>query len=136
MSIFDQGAAILAGVGLWLVSVAPIPVDLVKLTTVDWRRGESLPDDIEELDGLNVSLEGYMHSTKPGVRKTFLLVPDTRCRCSGTPPPNKFVKVTLESGSTDFLPGKLKLAGKIEVGEEEEGGFVTSIYRIRARVEE
>ena len=105
-----------------------IEVDIRKLTEVDWKEGQELPKEIRELDGKEVVISGYMQEQFQDDRKTFLIVSDS-CQCSGTPLPNHFVEITLEN-ETDYRTGQLTFKGKLSVGEKEEDGFVTSLYRL------
>lgn len=105
-----------------------IEVDIRKLTEVDWKEGQELPKDIQDLDGKEVVISGYMQEQFQDDRKTFLIVSDS-CQCSGTPLPNHFVEITLEN-ETDYRTGQLTFKGKLSVGEKEEDGFVTSLYRL------
>jgi len=112
----------------------PVPDDEVvevlieKLTSVEYRRGEELPEDIQELDGKTVELEGYMAiGTLEGV-ENFELVPEP-CEC-GRSKVQHFIDVTLTEGRTTFKPGRFTVRGKFSVGEVEEDGFVVSLYRL------
>ena len=105
-----------------------IEVDIRKLTEVDWKEGQELPKEIRELDGKEVVISGYMQEQFQDDRKTFLIVSDS-CQCSGTPLHNHFVEITLEN-ETDYRTGQLTFKGKLSVGEKEEDGFVTSLYRL------
>ena len=107
----------------------PLEVSLQELTSVDYKRGEKLPDEIAKLDGKKVTIEGYMAlGTIEGVEK-FELVPEP-CEC-GRSKVQHFVDVTMEKGTTSYRPGRIQLVGTLEVGEVEEDGFVVSVYRLR-----
>ncbi len=116
-----------------IVADDPIPdetteVNIEKLTSVDYREGEDLPDEITELDGKMVGVEGYMAiGTLEGVEK-FELVPEP-CEC-GRSKVQHFIDVTITEGTTTFKPGRIILKGKFSVGEVEEDGFVVSPYRL------
>ncbi|MDA1266833.1 MAG: hypothetical protein O2816_17270 [Planctomycetota bacterium] len=116
-----------------LVADDPIPdkaveVNIEKLTSVDYREGEDLPDEITELDGKLIEIEGYMAiGTLEGVEK-FELVPEA-CEC-GRSKVQHFIDVSITEGTTTFKPGRIILKGKFSVGEVEEDGFVVSLYRL------
>ena len=38
----------------------PELISLLKLTTIDYKRGQDLPEEIQALDGKLVKIEGYM----------------------------------------------------------------------------
>ena len=112
----------------------PVPDDAVvvsieRLTSVEYKRGRALPEEILELDGKAVEIEGYMAiGTLEGV-ESFELVPEP-CEC-GRSKVQHFIDVTLTEGLTTFKPGRIVLRGKFSVGEVKEDGFVTSLYRLK-----
>lgn len=109
----------------------PTEVSIEKLTSIEYRPGEDLPDDIAELDGKTVSIEGYMAiGTLEGVEK-FELVPEP-CEC-GRSKVQHFIDVTITEGTTTFKPGRIILEGKFSVSEVEEDGFVVSLYRLEIK---
>jgi hypothetical protein len=126
--------------GLWAarapVADDPVPdeaveVSIEKLTSVDYKPGRDLPEDIAELDGKLVEIEGYMAiGTLEGV-EGFELVPEP-CEC-GRSKVQHFIDVTISEGTTTFKPGRIVLKGKLSVGVVEEDGFVTSLYRLEIR---
>ena len=61
----------------------------------------------------------------------FRLVTDS-CGCTGKPQVSHYVKVTLSGIDSEFLTHIVELEGTLSVGEVEEDGFVTSIYRREA----
>lgn len=105
-----------------------VEVSIAKLTSISYQKGGELPEDIRELDGKRVRIEGYMAiGTLEGVSK-FELVPEP-CEC-GRSKVQHFVDVTLTEGKTTYRPGRITLEGKLSVGEVEEDGFVVSLYRL------
>ncbi len=133
---FALGAMALAPVASLQASPAPpvvddepIEVELSDLTTIDWRPGREVPEKIRKLDGKRIRIKGLMAmGTVEGV-DTFNLV-TSGCSC-GTTKVQHFVKVTLADDVTQFTPDELTLTGVFSVGEEEEDGFVTSLYRLK-----
>ena len=121
-------------VSLALAAFTPTRVSLVELTSVSWKPGRPLPTRIQRLDGARVWTVGYMHATDEVGMNSFPLVATLKCQCGGTPTPDKFLQVILEEGTTDFQPDPVAVVGVLEVGEVEEDGFVTSIYRLRGRL--
>lgn len=105
-----------------------VVVSIEKLTSVEYKPGRELPQDILDLDGKVVEIEGYMAiGTLEGV-ESFELVPEP-CEC-GRSKVQHFIDVTLTEGLTTFKPGRIVLKGKFSVGEVREDGFVTSLYRL------
>jgi hypothetical protein len=108
-----------------------VEVSIEKLTSIEYRPGQELPDEIAELDGKTVTIEGYMAiGTLEGVQK-FELVPEP-CEC-GRSKVQHFIDVTLTEGTTTFTPGRIELEGKLSVSEVEEDGFVVSLYRLEIK---
>jgi len=123
----------LAFLSAMVVPHVSLPVDIQDLTNFDWEEGQELPSDIVALNRTRIDIEGYIHTTEDRNGRVFLLIPDQKCRCQGTPPPNYFVKVYLDKGSAEQRSGRVHLTGKFFVSEKYEDGFVTSIYRLRGR---
>jgi hypothetical protein len=106
-------------------------VNITKLTSVNYRKGKPLPEDIQNLDDKRVRIEGYMAlGTLEGV-DSFEFVPES-CEC-GRSKVQHFIDVTIEEGLTTFRPGRITLEGVFSVGEKEEDGFVVSLYRLTIR---
>lgn len=107
-----------------------IDVDLLELTSIKWRPGQRLPRRVRALDGETIRVSGYMALDTPEGVEHFRLTWDS-CNCSGTKV-HHFIKVLLPEGEvTEFNPDEMTLVGKIAVGEEEEDGFTTSVYRLQ-----
>lgn len=107
----------------------PVEVSMQKLKNANYEKGKPLPDEIQELDGKTIEIEGYMAvGTLEGV-DTFELVPES-CEC-GRSKVNHFVLVTITDGLTSYRPGRIKLTGEFSAGEvKDEDGFVESVYRL------
>ena len=130
--------ALALAASLWsapaLVADDPVPgdeaveVSIEMLTSIEYRRGGELPEDILDLDGKTIEIEGYMAiGTLEGIER-FELVPEP-CEC-GRSKVQHFIDVTLTEGRTTFKPGRFTVRGKFSVGEVEEDGFVVSLYRL------
>jgi hypothetical protein len=103
----------------------PIEVDLIELTLIDWRP-KGVPRDQARRETHPHRGDGV--GTVEGV-DTFNLV-TSGCSC-GTTKLQHFVKVTLADDVTQFTPDEITLTGTFSVGEVEEDGFVTSLYRLK-----
>ena len=105
-------------------------VSVLKLASIDYEQGGAIPDEIQKLDGKNIRLEGFMDLNTPEGVAEFRLTYDS-CGCDGAKL-HHFVDVTLDSETVGYRPGKVTVVGTISVGEVEEDGFVTSLYRFDA----
>lgn len=107
-----------------------LEVSIMELTQIDWQPGAKLPKKIAELDGKRVRIKGYMALQTPEGSSDFRLTYD-QCGCSGAKA-SHFVQVALGDATTDYDPSEVVVEGVFSVGEEEEDGFVTSLYRLKA----
>lgn len=108
-----------------------IEVSIDKLTSIEYRRGKQLPEDVAELDGKLIRIEGYMSiGTLEGV-ETFELVPEP-CEC-GRSKLQHFIEVTLSEGTVSYRPGRITLEGRFAASEVVEDDFVVSLYRLTIR---
>lgn len=105
-----------------------LPLTIETLTSIDWRKGDELPEEITKYDGKLVKISGYMATGTELDATEFELVPQN-CEC-GKSKVNHFVKVIIEDGGAEFDPARVQFTGRLEIGEEEEDGFVTSLYRL------
>ena len=107
----------------------PLEVSIEYITSIEYRRGRSLPADILELDGKKVTITGYMAIGTEEGSSVFELVPES-CEC-GRSKVQHFIEVTIEDGGVSYQPGRIDLVGIFGAGEVKEDGFVTSIYRLK-----
>lgn len=107
----------------------PLEVSIEYITSIDYKKGKALPKDILDLDGKTVMITGYMAIGTLEGATVFELVPES-CEC-GRSKPQHFIEVTIESGGVTYAPGRIDLTGVFSVGEVEEDGFVTSLYRLK-----
>lgn len=108
-------------------------VDIAKLVAVDYQPGKDLPKEIQDLDGKKIVIRGFMDPAQqtPDRLTSFRLVTDS-CGCIGKPQVHHYVEVTLKDLDAAFQANIVELEGVLSVGEVEEDGFVTSIYRLEA----
>lgn len=112
-----------------VIAEDPIEVSIDWLTSLEYKPGMKLPQELLALNGKEIRLTGYMAiGTLEGVR-TFELVPES-CEC-GRSKVQHFIEVTLGEGSVTFQPGRISLTGIFDVGEVLEDGFVVSLYRLK-----
>lgn len=111
----------------------PVEVDIAKLVAITYEQGKPLPKEIQDLDGKKVVIRGFMDPAQqtPDRVSAFRLVTDS-CGCIGKPQVNHYVEVTLSGVDSEFRTNMVELEGVLSVGEVEEDGFVTSIYRLEA----
>ena len=96
-----------------------------------------LPEDILELDGTLVAIEGFMNPLafdREGVSQFALVNDPLNCCFGATPQPNHWIDVTLkEDERTAFYSlDPVAVYGHLEVGELFEDGFLVSLFRMRA----
>ncbi len=103
-------------------------VEIEVLTGIEYRRGRALPSEVTELNGKEVRIEGYMALGTIEGATVFEFVPE-ECEC-GRSKVQHFIEVTLLNGVVTYEPGRIKLTGKLDIGEKEEDGFVVSLYRL------
>lgn len=110
-----------------------IEVDLHMLTSLAWEPGEAVPEEIQRLNGKRVVLRGFMHASVQGDQRKFPMVTEA-CQCTSTLLPHHFVEVDLgPNATTGPKTGQFEVVGRLEVGEVEEDGYVTSLYRLKGR---
>jgi hypothetical protein len=96
-----------------------------------------LPEDILELDGGLIAIEGFMNPLafdREGVSQFALVNDPLNCCFGATPEPNHWIDVTLKEGDrTAFYSlDPVAVYGYLEVGELFEDGFLVSLFRMRA----
>ncbi|MBV9464043.1 MAG: DUF3299 domain-containing protein [Verrucomicrobiae bacterium] len=95
-----------------------------------------IPPEVRELDGKTIEISGIMMSMNEveNVRH-FAVVQSLWSCCFGqTPAPNHLVLVEMEPGYTSrYYPEKVRVIGKLSVGEVRQGDTLVAIYRMKAR---
>ena len=106
----------------------------------EYKEGMTLPEPVRRLDGKRVGIAGYMMSLGEFEDiHEFLLVESQWSCCFGEPPDvHQVVVVTIPDGEDgiELLTTPVLVLGTLDVGEEKEDGWVTSVYRIRAEIVE
>jgi hypothetical protein len=111
------------------------------VTKLDWKKiggfqyveGGELPADIRALGGRQVGLPGFMLTLGDSENiHEFILLESLWGCCFGTIPDlNQTIIVRLGSDhSMEYTAAPVLVTGKMEVGEERQGRFVSSLYRI------
>jgi hypothetical protein len=98
-----------------------------------YREGEPLPEELRALGGRKVGIPGFMLTLgDPEAVREFILVESLWGCCFGSVPElNQTIVVRIKAGqSAEHTATPLLVTGVLEVGEEREGGFVTSVYRL------
>lgn len=110
-------------------------LDWKRLGEFVYREGAPLPEEVLALDGHRVGVPGFMLTLgeSAGVRE-FILVESLWGCCFGSVPDiNQTIIVRLASDQqVDYTSGPLLVTGILDVGEERQGTFVTSVYRIES----
>jgi hypothetical protein len=94
-----------------------------------------LPEEVRKLNGKKVGIAGYMMTIEEVENiHDFLLVEAFWSCCFGTPPNvNQVLMIHVEGArGVEYTSSPVLILGTIEVGEQIEDGFVTSVYRIKA----
>jgi hypothetical protein len=108
---------------------------------LDWKRmggfryveGGELPPEVRELDGRKVGVPGFVLSLGDTDRmREFILLESLWGCCFGSVPEvNQTIVVRLAADHTfDYTAAPVLITGTLEVGEEKQGGFVASLYRV------
>lgn len=100
----------------------------------EYEEGMVLPNNVRELDGKKIGIAGYMMTLEEVEDiHEFLLVESLWSCCFGTPPEVHQVLVVNvpDERGVEFTTAPILILGEIDVGEEVEDGFVTSLYRVK-----
>jgi hypothetical protein len=100
----------------------------------EYTEGMPLPEPVRKLHGRKVAIAGYAFSTGEFENaKEFVLVESPGDCCFGRfPSTHQIVHVTIAGRRGIDITGDSRLfAGTLEVGEEMEDGFVSSVYRLK-----
>jgi hypothetical protein len=123
----------------------PVPpgyerISWLTLGAFSYKEGMELPEAVTRLHNRKVAIVGYMVALEEVEDiHEFLLVESLWSCCFGSIPEIHQVILVRVGGrrGVDLITAPLFVTGILEVGEEVEDGFVTSVYRLRAdRVEE
>jgi hypothetical protein len=98
-----------------------------------YQEGAPLPPEVQALGGRNVGIFGFMLTLGDSQRVTeFVLVESLWGCCFGAVPEvNQTILVRLDPETpAEYSAAPMLVTGRLEVGEEREAGFVTSLYRI------
>ena len=106
----------------------------------EYKEGMELPKAVTDLDGKEVGIAGYMMSLGEFEDiHEFLLVESMWSCCFGIPPDvHQVLVVTIpdDQEGLELVTVPIVILGKLDVGEEVEDGWVTSVYRLTAETVE
>lgn len=100
----------------------------------EYREAEPLPPELRALSERKVGIPGFMLTLgDPEAVREFVLVESLWGCCFGSVPElNQTIIVRMKADqSAEYTATPLLVTGVLEVGEERQGGFVTSVYRLR-----
>ncbi|MEO0649853.1 MAG: hypothetical protein AAFZ65_04160 [Planctomycetota bacterium] len=110
-----------------------VEVDILTLTTIDWKPGDELPKSVRDLSGKRVVIRGYMHGSIDEETRRFPFVSDS-CQCTARLMPHHFVDVLVDE-ETAPIAGQFEIIGRLNVGPRlDDDGFVTSVYRLKGEI--
>jgi hypothetical protein len=98
-----------------------------------YQEGVPLPPEVQALAGRSVGIFGFMLTLGDSERVTeFVLVESLWGCCFGAVPEvNQTILVRLDPDTpAEYSAAPMLVTGRLEVGEEREAGFVTSLYRV------
>ncbi len=101
----------------------------------EYEEGMMLPDSVQGLSKKKVGIAGYMMTLEEVEDiHEFLLVESLWSCCFGIPPEvHQVIVVTIpHERGVEFTTAPILILGELDVGEEVEDGFVTSVYRVEA----
>ncbi len=102
------------------------------LSGFDYEEQMELPESVTKYDGKKVIVGGFTRSydgESEGLTEFWLI--SQNCDCEGQPKWTEMIFCTLPEGLSICIDDEpLELEGVLSVGEEREGDYVTSIYRL------
>jgi hypothetical protein len=115
-----------------------LPQDYTKL---DWKllggfryqEGGPLPAEVQALNGQKAGVAGFILTVgeSEDMREFILLESLWGCCFGGVPDVNQTIVVRLAQGRTlDYTAAPVLVTGTLQVGEEKQGEFVASLYRL------
>lgn len=119
-----------------------LPVSLPEgYTKLDWKQlggfryqeGGEVPAAVQALNGQRAGVAGFILTTgeSEGMREFILLESLWGCCFGGVPDVNQTIVVRLPpERAFDYTAAPVLVTGTLEVGEEREGKFVASLYRL------
>ena len=122
----------LAGALLLAVPFGPRTVDFGLLASFEYREGMALPKGVTELDKKEVKVSGFMRGENGATEGLeFFMIVNEACGCAGEPKLNEVIYCAMPEGQkVNLSAAPVKVTGTMYVGEEKEGDYVTSLYRM------
>jgi hypothetical protein len=104
-----------------------------QLGAFPYLEGAPLPAEVQALNGHDVGIFGFMLSLGDSERLSELVLVESLWGCcfGSVPEVNQTILVRVApDAAVEYSAAPQLVTGRLEVGEEREGGFVTSLYRI------
>lgn len=98
-----------------------------------YEEGAELPQEVQAIAGRDVGIVGFMLTLGDGEQLSELVLVESLWGCcfGNVPEVNQTILVRLRPGtSAEYSAAPQLVTGRLEAGEERQGGFVTSVYRI------
>jgi hypothetical protein len=110
-----------------------VKLDWKQMGGFQYQEGAQLPPAIQGLHGQKAGIAGFILTVgeSEGMREFILLESLWGCCFGGVPDVNQTIVVKLPAErSFDYTAAPVLVTGTLEVGEEREGQFVASLYRL------
>jgi hypothetical protein len=110
-----------------------VKLDWKQLGGFPYREGGALPPAIQALDGQKAGVAGFILTLgeSEDMREFVLLESLWGCCFGGVPDVNQTIVVRLPAERAfDYTAAPVLVTGTLEVGEERQGEFVASLYRL------
>jgi hypothetical protein len=118
---------------LLLPAADVIEKDFDDLSDYEFVEGKALPEHITKLNGKIIRIGGFPRSFDGEVDnlKAFWLI-SQNCDCEGIPMWNEMMWCTMADGlSITINDEPVVLEGKLSVGEDRDGDYLLSLYRLQ-----
>jgi hypothetical protein len=113
----------------------PRVVDFGLLAAFEYHEGMKLPAEVVELDRKEVRISGFMRGENGATDNLeFFMVVNEACGCAGEPKLNEVIFCAMPEGQrVNVAAAPVKVTGTLYVGEDKDGDYVLSLYRMEIR---
>jgi hypothetical protein len=124
-----------AAVLLMTSSDDPRVIDFGVLASFEYREGMKLPSEVVGLDKKEVKISGFMRGENGATENLeFFMIVNEACGCAGEPKLNEVIFCAMPEGQrVNLSAAPVKVTGTLYVGEDKDGDYVSSLYRMEIR---